>query len=148
MVRRMRETKNKGFTLVEMIVVLVIMAILSACTVGSYLGYVEKAKTAKLYETASQIKSALLICEAECYAKGELDASAFWNDAFLKQPNHPDSILYPYVGDITGDCTGYTLKMGKEQDGTYRIRGFTYETEQYTVRWERDGEITVTKKQN
>ena len=36
--------KNKGFTLVELIVVLVILALLAALLVPALLGYIDKAK--------------------------------------------------------------------------------------------------------
>ena len=63
----------------------------------------------------------------------------------LKAPNHEDSILYPYVGELTSDCTDYTLKTGKDSDGNPQIKGFTYETDEYVIKWRRGEEITVTK---
>lgn len=141
-----RLENKKGYTLIEMMAVITIMAILASAAAGVYKGYVEKAKTAALYDTGRQIKEALLICEVEYMAKGGLDESVYWDEAFLKAPNHPNSILYPYVGEATEDCTGYTLKLGKDSDGDYQIKGFIYETNDYTVRWVRDEEITVTKK--
>lgn len=143
----MKQLENKkGYTLVEMMAVITIMAILASAAAGVYKGYVEKAKTATLYDTARQIKEALLMCEVEYIAKGELNENIYWDEAFLKAPNHPDSILYPYVGEITEDCIGYTLKLGKDSDGEYQIKGFIYETDVYTVKWIRDEDITVTKK--
>ena len=143
----MKQLENKkGYTLVEMMAVITIMAILASAAAGVYNGYVEKAKTAALYDTARQIKEALLMCEVEYMAKGELNENLYWDEAFIKAPNHPDSILYPYVGEITADCTGYTLKLGKDNDGDYRSKGFIYETDTYTVKWVRDEDITITKK--
>ena len=136
---------KKGYTLMELMVVIMIMVILTATGTGVYRGYVDKAKAAVHYDTARQIKDALLICEVEYMAKGELDASVYWDDAFIKAPNHPDSILYPYVGESMEECKGYTLKLGKNESGDYQISGFCYESEGYMVEWERDGEITVEK---
>lgn len=138
---------TRGYTLVELMVVITIMAILAASAAGVYTGYIEKAKTASLLSTGRQIKEALLICDAEYRAGSNHSGdSMYWNDGFLKAPNHPDSLLYPYVGEITGDCTGYTLKLGNEKNGGEYIKGFIYETDEYTVKWVRGEDITVTKK--
>lgn len=139
---------NKGYSLVELMVVIAIMAILAATGSGIYKGYIEKAKSAALLNTGHQIKEALMICEAEYQASGNSGASLYWNDQFLKAPNHEDSILYPYVGEVTKDCVGYTLKIGKDKDGNQQIKGFVYETDEYTVRWTRGDEITVTKRKD
>ncbi len=93
--------------------------------------YVERAREAELYETAEQIKNALAICEAQYGEAGGSDASVFWSEAFLAPPNHRDSVLYPYVGTMTEDCTGYSLKIKRNGEGRYFIAGFTYSTEEY-----------------
>ena len=50
----------KGYTLVELMAVIAIRAALAAVSAGIYSGYVERAREAELYETAEQIKNALL----------------------------------------------------------------------------------------
>ena len=69
-----------------------------------------------------------------------------FQDAFLKAPNHPKSILYPYVGETTKDCTGYFLLIGKEGSVGYHIIGFTYRTEKYEAQWKKESGITVKKR--
>lgn len=78
----------KGYTLVELMAVIAIMAALAAVSAGIYSGYVERAREAELYETAEQIKNALAICEAQYGEAGGSDASVFWSEAFLAPPNH------------------------------------------------------------
>lgn len=145
--KRMKKLGRQGYSLVELMVVIAIMAILAAAGTGVYHGYVEKAKTASVLNTGHQIKEALMVCEAEYLAVNDSDGKTFWSEEFLAQPNDPDSVLYPYVGEATADCTGYTLKIGKGGDGIRQIIGFTYDTENYRVIWKRDGDMTVTKKE-
>lgn len=97
-------------------------------------------------EAAEQIKNALAICEAQYGEAGGSDASVFWSEAFLAPPNHRDSVLYPYVGTMTEDCTGYSLKIKRNGEGRYFIAGFTYSTEEYEITWKKNDGITVKKR--
>ncbi len=143
--KKRRKLGNGGYSLVELMVVIAIMAILAATGTGIYKGYIDKAQSASMLNVGHQIKEALLICEAEYRASGNNGSAMYWSDEFLKAPNHEDSILYPYVGEVTKDCVDYTLKVGKDSDGDPQITGFTYETSEYMVKWKRGEEITVTK---
>ena len=66
----MKKTNNKGFTLVELIVVLVILAILAAILVPALLGYIDKARNAQYEEEAHSILTAVQANATENYAKG------------------------------------------------------------------------------
>lgn len=143
-----RKLDEKGYTLVELMVVIAIMAILAASGSGIYKGYIDKAKSAAMMNTGHQIKEALMICEAEYMAGGGDKSAMYWSDGFLKAPNHEDSVLYPYVGELTKDCVDYSLKVGKDSNGDPQIKGFTYETAEYVVKWRLGEEITVTKQAN
>lgn len=144
--KKKRRLGEKGYSLVELMVVLAIMAILAAVGTGVYTGYIEKAKTAALIDKGHQIKEALMICEMEYVAENGADAMMFWSDEFLAMPNESESILYPYVGEITDDCTGYTLKTEKNEDGDPTIIGFTYNTADYRMIWNHIDGFTVNKK--
>ena len=146
MIQKNSRYRRKGYTLVELMVVITIIAILAAASAGIYSGYVERAKKASMYEVANQLVQALSICESEYVDPDGEDVRLFWTDAFLKPPNHPDSVLYPYVGEITRDCTEYSLKVGKNGGSGYHITGFTYKTDEYEVQWRKSSGITVTKR--
>ena len=66
----MKKNNNKGFTLGELIVVLVILAILAAILVPTLLGYIDRARSEKDYSTAQSIRVAVQAEIDEIYGKG------------------------------------------------------------------------------
>lgn len=68
--RRIRENETKGFTLVEMIVVLVIMAILAAVMVPSMVGWIDRAKEKQILIQARNAYMAAQTIVLEDYADG------------------------------------------------------------------------------
>jgi prepilin-type N-terminal cleavage/methylation domain-containing protein len=68
-----KKSKNKGFTLVELIVVLVILAILAAILVPALLGYIDRAKQQQIVLNA---KSCLTAAQAEMSSLYAKDATS------------------------------------------------------------------------
>ena len=65
------KNKKKGFTLVELIVVLAILAILAAMLVPALTGYIDKANEKKIIATARQYYVAAQTVVSEAYANGD-----------------------------------------------------------------------------
>ena len=62
---KLEKPGHDGYSLVELMVVIVIMVILASVSIGVYNGYVNRAKSAVAYEKGHRIAEALKICEAE-----------------------------------------------------------------------------------
>lgn len=72
--------KQKGFTLVELIVVLAILAVLSAIMVPSLTGYIDKAKNTQLLSIARSVYTAAQIEVSEAYARGPMEVRSAKNE--------------------------------------------------------------------
>lgn len=85
---------NGGFTLVEMIVVLVILAILAAVLVPALLGYIDEAKNKDKVITAKALMTAVQSEMTKCYAKykndGSFNASNFIGETVKKLSGSDD----------------------------------------------------------
>lgn len=65
-----RGNKNRGFTLIEIIVVLVILAILAAFTIPAMLGFIKRGQEQKVIQNASRWYTASETVLVEMYANG------------------------------------------------------------------------------
>ena len=74
--KKLGKSSKKGFTLVELIVVIVILAVLAAMLVPALIGYVDRAKKEKDYQTASTVYAAAQAAVTEQYAKGTIATKA------------------------------------------------------------------------
>lgn len=73
--KKLGKSSKKGFTLVELIVVLVILAVLAAMLVPALVGYIDKAKAEKEYQTASTVYAAAQAVITEAYGKNDITTS-------------------------------------------------------------------------
>lgn len=102
--------KNRGFTLVELIVVLVILAILAAILTPALLGYIDKAREKEDIEKAKACLDAAQGAFSQAYGKGVnttnenvlgLDADYVKGD--YKDVEASDSDAGKFVRDVTGE---------------------------------------------
>lgn len=61
MQKRWATHTSKGFTIVELLIVVVVIAILAAITIVSYTGISQKAKTSKSISTAEQVRNKAMV---------------------------------------------------------------------------------------
>ena len=111
---------NKGFTLVEIIVVLVILAILAAATIPSMLGFVDQAKAKAATAEARMVYVAAQAYATEQIGMGKKDAEQVAGElnGAVTGNNHP---LAPYVKtDANGTISGAKVNANG------KVTGLTY----------------------
>jgi type II secretion system protein G len=101
----MKVLKKKGFTLVELLVVVAILAILAAILLPRFLGYTDKAREA---QTMKDIRSMSTIVEAFAATDGNYPEASLDTD----NPRSIASIMQSKGVNWTGDATGKTDPWG------------------------------------
>ncbi len=110
-------SKN-GFTLVEIIVVLVILAIVSAVTLPSMLGFVDEAKRKSLAVEASAVRTAAQVYATERYAMGDSDEQI---KSALANPINESHVLYKMLkNDASGTIVSAGVENGKVTTLSYK----------------------------
>ncbi|MCI6700620.1 MAG: type II secretion system GspH family protein [Solobacterium sp.] len=125
------KNKKKGFTLVELIVVLAILAILAAMLVPALTGYIDKANQKKVVAETRQIVVAAQTIASEDYAKGKVDANYVPDtDDILKLAELSGkgtlTIAKENVNDTTGTIEYLKWQPNKGKWCEYRSSGDTY----------------------
>lgn len=72
----MRNSKVKGFTLVELIVVIAIIAILAAILVPNMLGYIKNSRFSQADANAKNVDTAAVAAIAQAYADGRIGSNS------------------------------------------------------------------------
>jgi type IV pilus assembly protein PilA len=120
----MKKTNNKGFSLVELIIVIAIMAILAASLAPALIRYIDKSRKSSDLTTSSSIKSAYETAITNEIAKSEVDSL------------------------VNGETGKYALVVSTDKDGNKSVAGSQFSSEFNTnlkatlkVKYTKDGAV-------
>jgi prepilin-type N-terminal cleavage/methylation domain-containing protein len=124
------KSKNKGFTLVELIVVLVILAILAAILVPALLGYIDKAKAKQIVLNARSCYTAAQAEFSEMYADNTVYGEVGGTGKILDMTEADEAVDIMNTADVP-DCTvlavGCDSQMSSGSHSGYTITFVYYQ---------------------
>ncbi len=130
--KKLGKSTKKGFTLVELIVVLVILAVLAAMLVPALVGYIDRAKAEKEYQTAATVYGAAQAVLTELYAKDEIgddQTTIATSQTLASMPDADDAVL-ALAGVSSDAVTAYSFDFDSDTHiitgGTVTIGDATY----------------------
>ncbi|MEG1169657.1 MAG: prepilin-type N-terminal cleavage/methylation domain-containing protein [Erysipelotrichaceae bacterium] len=126
----------KGFTLVEIIVVLLIIAILAAIAIPTMIGYVDEAKKS---EYVAQARTAYVAAQTVAIKEEAKDPDFLVSNIVLGADNKTPFGIKKYLGTNT-KVTGISDVKGTKE----AVTGITVTVGKYTVTFE-DGKEPVVK---
>ncbi|MCR5329164.1 MAG: type II secretion system GspH family protein [Saccharofermentans sp.] len=104
------KSTKRGFTLVELIVVIVILAVLAAMLVPALIGYIDRARKEKDYQTASTVYTAAQAAITEQYGRGKITTKAATTITYgAYKDDAGKDIILDLAGVDSGKVTNYTF---------------------------------------
>lgn len=134
--KKLIKKDQKGFTLVEVIVVLVILAIMAAVLIPSLIGYIDKSRQNTVVSETRSIVTAVQTLASEKYAKQNDSSTTVYT---LGTVAGTTVILYNdietlcEIEDLDTKLSGVTITGGKVTALKYSSGGFTCDYPGYIV---------------
>ena len=119
--KKIRTNSKKGFTLVELIVVLVILAVMAAMLIPALTGYIREARREKDYQAAATVLTAVQSLATKGYA--EDDCSRYVTESNIEDLAGVEIASFSnFQCDTNGIVTGFQVQF-RSGEATYVYNG-------------------------
>lgn len=131
--KKLGKSTKKGFTLVELIVVLVILAILAAMLVPALTGYIDRARQEKDYQMAATVLTAAQSAATYQYATKSTMPTITGSTSAGN-----GTTVMDLIGDASGKVSDISFTAndkGVITGGFVKVNGYKYTWDASTVTW-------------
>lgn len=117
---------TKGFTLIELMIVVAILSLLSAIAIPQYQGYVIKTQITRGFAEINSLRTAIEVCESDGGVSGTCDISHLDNidsDMLITNPTltlNPSSISAEFGQNAVANLHGATIDLSKDENGAWQ----------------------------
>ncbi|MEG2349310.1 MAG: prepilin-type N-terminal cleavage/methylation domain-containing protein [Hungatella sp.] len=144
--KRLYRRQNSGFTLLEVLIVIVIMAIMTAIVVPSYAAYIENTKEERYLAETQLVSAAVQVYLLEQHAAGTLNRAQLKKDLLNKSLDSEDFVLSDLLPE--GSFTpGAKIRFVSAVLDTGEYIGLIYEVNGYEIDFMRGREPMIKKMQ-
>lgn len=112
--------KENGFTLIELMVVIVIISLLSAIAIPQYQNFVIKSQLSRAYGEMSTLRVAVEICEADGVIGDTCDFDNINSSLYLANPQvefQPSKISATFSGAVVHRLQGGEIILERNDNG-------------------------------
>lgn len=144
MLEKKKTHKNTGFTLLELVVAVTVLAVLTSAAAPAIIKHVEKAKEVKYMKEAESVYTAFQLYLFDKDEEGKVPRITEVFEDLIKPMDEKNHILHPYL-------TGKITKGGKIYDLSYSgtvdsLEEIGYRVDGYEIRVEANGRVTVLER--
>lgn len=111
---------SRGFTLIELIIVVAIIAVLATIAIPQYQSYVLRTQLSRGYAELTQLKKAAEICEADGNTQADCVADTIDSNMLITAPTvsfSPSSIHATFGRNASPKLTGDTITLTRGSGG-------------------------------
>lgn len=120
-------SKQQGFTLIELMIVVAIIAILASLALPQYQNYILRAQMSRAFGEMNSLRTAIEVCQNDGSMNEECQTDTVSSDMMITPPvidieNDPISITAEFGNNAHSKLQGGTIVLSREGGGAWQCQ--------------------------